>query len=103
MKRFNFDEEDSGSEVNFYDHEPPESENTITPDEYRDILEQELTLFEAKLQHMEQRKNHILLRESIQILKNSFWWKFHTVHTRLDYIDKTFNKLKELIKFEKEE
>jgi len=98
MRRFNFEDDDQDNER---DVDP--NEYIIGPEEYNEILESEINLYERKFKNSQQQMNYKLLLTSLKMLKTSFWWNFYSLNTKLNYIQKTCTKLKELVQVEDEE
>ena len=99
MRRFNFEDDDFEKEEveRFLDES---QDYLITPEEYQKIIEDEIDLYDKKLEVLEQKTNYTVLRFSAKLLEKSFWWKFYSLDTKLKYIKKTFNELKSLIKID---
>lgn len=104
MRRFNFDEDDPDrDEIERFLESEEGQQFVISPDQYKDLIEEELALYHVKYQHEQQKNNFKILLASINLLKKSFWWRFQSLDTKLNRIEKTYKKLIELLQFEFEE
>lgn len=100
MRRFNFDEDDPDKdEIERFLESEEGQQYVISPEQYKDLIEEELALYETKFKHFEQKNNFKMLLISINILKKSFWWRFQSLNTKLDRIEKTYLRLSSLIQF----
>jgi hypothetical protein len=102
MRRFNFDEEDPDNDEIDHFLDPEDAQFIITPEQYKDLIEEESALYAIKLRTAEQKINFKILLISINMLKKSFWWKFKTLNTKLNNIEKTYKTLSKLIQIEEE-
>jgi hypothetical protein len=104
MRRFDFDEDDPDKEEieRFLESEDGQ-QFVISPEQYKDLIEEELTLYQTKFQHEQQKNNFKVLLVAINLLKKSFWWKFYSLNTKLKSIERTYKSLTELLHFEFEE
>lgn len=101
MRRFNFDDEDPDrDEIERFLNSEESHQYIITPEEYKNIIEEELALYETKLKSGEQKINFKILLLSISLLKKSFWWKFQRLNTKLNNIQKVYLSLIGLINLE---
>jgi hypothetical protein len=98
MRRFDFEEEEPEDYENFLNSES--QEYLITPEEYKSILEQEKSLYDAKFGDTNKKLKYRILVESLRLLRSSFFWKFYSLNTKLIQIEKVFNKLKQLLEVE---
>lgn len=103
MRRFDFDDEDPDSEEVEKFLNSDSQDYLITPEEYKSILDEEMVLHEAKLRETVQKLKYKALLCSINLLKNGFLWKFYSLNTRLNQIDKVYKKLSLLLDLEQEE
>lgn len=95
MRRFDWQDDD-------YEEEGEEEEDysvdyITSPEEYQNILDSELAIYETKIVHEEIKRKMEILNNSISFLKNSFFWKFFPLKTKLNYIDLIFNKFNDLV------
>lgn len=89
MRRFNYDENDDYSrevEKFFGGPENPENEQ----EEFGEISE------ELQVGLMYRELNYETVKQAIRFAEKSFWWRFYSINTRLDYIEKIYLKLKGL-------
>lgn len=88
MRRFDYDDnEDHRKEVdNFF------SNDELTPEDYEQFINDEK--FDVEFKIVNQEMNHRLLRTSVKIAENSFFWKFYSLDTKLQMIDKIYTKLR---------
>lgn len=104
MRRFNFDEDDPDrDEIERFLESEEGQQFVISPEQYKDLIEEELALYNVKYQHEQQKNNFKILLASINLLKKSFLWRFQSLDTKLNRIEKTYKKLVELLQFEFEE
>jgi len=104
MRRFNFDEDDPDKEEIERFLESEEGQQfVISPEQYKDLIEEEFALYQTKVQYEQQKINFKILLVSINLLKKSFWWKFQSLNTKLNRIEKTYKSLIQLLQFEFEE
>lgn len=93
MRRFDWQDDD-------YDEEEGEeysAEYITSPEEYQNILDSELAIYETKIVHEEIKRKMEILNNSISFLKSSFFWKFFSLKTKLNNIDIIFNKFNDLV------
>jgi len=104
MRRFNFDEDDPDrDEIERFLESEEGQQFVMSPEQYKDLIEEELALYNVKYQHEQQKNNFKILLASINLLKKSFLWRFQSLDTKLNRIEKTYKKLIELLQFEFEE
>jgi hypothetical protein len=103
MRRFDFDDEDPDREEVERFLNSDSQEYLITPEEYKGILEEEMVLYEAKFRETSQKLKYKLLLHAIDLSKGSFLWKFYSLNTRLNHIEKIYKKLNLLLELEQEE
>lgn len=104
MRRFNFDEDDPDrDEIERFLESEEGQQFVMSPEQYKDLIEEELALYNVKYQHEQQKNNFKILLASINLLKKSFLWRFQSLDTKLNRIEKTYKKLVELLQFEFEE
>lgn len=96
MRRFDFDNDDD--DENFSNLGP--NDYLISPEEYKNILEDELALHNSKYIELEKKMKYKILIECINLLKSSFFWKFYSLNTRLKKIEMAFTKFKLLLNLE---
>lgn len=96
MRRFEFDDEDE--DEGFPNLGP--NDYLISPEEYKNILEDEIAIHNAKYYELERKMKYKVLIECINLLKNSFFWKFYSLNTRLKKIETAFTKFKLLLELE---
>lgn len=94
MKRYDFDEDDDEEFESYDDDNKP-----ITPQEYKDLLEDEQAIQHQNIELTYQALNQKLIEKAYKICKNSFWFKFYTLDTQLEKISIVFNKLRDLQEF----
>lgn len=100
MRRFDYEDEDNEEIDKFLD--PESNEYLITPEEYKQILADELSLYEAQSKGDSNKINHKIFLKSIKFLENSFWWKFCSLNTKLNHVENTYKKFKQLLEIEEE-
>jgi hypothetical protein len=103
MRRFDFDDEDPDNEEVDKFLNSDSQDYLITPEEYKNILDEEMGLYEAKFRDTSQKLKYKILLDSIDLLKYGFLWKFYSLNTRLNQIDKVYKKLSLLLDLEQEE
>lgn len=88
MRRFNYDDnEEYRKEVdNFFGDEE------MSLGDYKE----EKTIFDFQFNLAQQELNHRILRTAVRMSENSFWWRFYSLSTRLQIIDRTFKRLRKL-------
>ena len=99
MRRFNYDDnEDHHEDIDgFLNNENGgEEEDFISPDEYKQIIEEEKALQKAQMEIVQRDINDRTLFESIRMLEKSFWWRFYSLKTRMKMIKEVYTKLKRL-------
>jgi len=92
MRRFDFEDDDPEREEIERFLNSDSQEYLITPEEYRGILEEEMSLYESKFRETNQKLKYKILMRSVSLLKSSFFWKFYSLNTKLIQIEKVFNK-----------
>lgn len=95
MKRYDFEEDDDEDDFDSFEQD----EQSITPQEYKDILEDEQAIQHENIELTYQALNQRLIDRAYKICKNSFWFKFYNLDTQLKKISMVFNKLKDLQEF----
>lgn len=103
MRRFEFEDDDPDREEVERFLNADSQEYLVTPEEYRGILEDEMNLYEAKFRDASQKLRYKIMLHSISLLKSSFFWKFYSLNTRLNQIEKVYRKLSQLLELEEEE
>lgn len=86
MRRFNFDDEETGPDNEEVDRFFEDPEFDLTPEEYEALVNQQQLQAELIQQELNQR----LLLRAIKMLEKSFFWKFYSFSTRLKMIEKTY-------------
>jgi hypothetical protein len=97
MRRFDFEDDDPEREEIERFLNSDSQEYLITPEEYRGILEEEMSLYEAKFRDTNLKLKYKILLYSVNLLKSSFFWKFYSLNTKLIQVEKVFNKFVELL------
>lgn len=101
MRRFNFDEDDPDKdEIEKFLESDEAQQYIITPEQYKDLIEEELALYETRFRHSEQKNNFKILLISINLLKKSFWWRFLSLNTKLNHIEQTYKSLRSMMQIE---
>lgn len=97
MRRFNYEDnnEEYRKEVDNFFRELGD-ESAVTPDEYEAMMQEEQAYNNLQYQLVRQELNHRLLRTAVRMAENSFWWRFYSLGTRLQMIDRAYRKLKKL-------
>jgi len=97
MRRFDFEEDDSDREEVERFLNSDSQDYLITPEEYKAILEDEMTLYEVKFRDAERKLRHKMLLYSVRLLRNSFFWRFYSLNTKLNQIEKVYDRLFSLL------
>lgn len=102
MRRFNYDDNDEHrKEVdNFFGELDGYDGQAMTPEEYEAIVREAQEAQDLQYKLVRQEFNHRLLRTAVRMAENSFWWKFYSLGTRLQMIDRAYKKLRKLEEFD---
>lgn len=97
MRRFDYDEnEDYQDGVdNFFDEEDEDFED-VTPEWTKAMVEEDIKIQQLHVSLAYRELNDRLLANAIQVVENSFWWKFYSLSTRLKMISQAYETLKTL-------
>lgn len=100
MRRFDFEEDEPDREEIDHFLNSDSQEYLITPEEYKSILEEEMSLHEVKFKGSLMKIRQKVLIYSIGILRRSFFWRFYSLDTKLNQIEKVYNKFVSLLESE---
>src|SRR5690606_42136085 len=97
MRRFDFDDnEEYREEVDNLFGEMEEGASCLTPEEYKAIVEEERAMQQIQVGLAQRDMNQRLLARTIKTLEKSFFWRFYSLNTRLQMIERTFRRLRRL-------
>lgn len=97
MRRFDFEDEDPDREEVERFLDADSQEYLITPEEYKNILEEEISLYDAKFRDTIYKLKYKVLLRSLDLLKGSFFWRFYSLNTKLNHIELVYKKMVNLL------
>ncbi len=97
MRRFDYDDnEDYREDVDNFFGDGEEGDASITPDEYKAIVQEEQAMQQLQIDLVYRELNDRLMFRAVKMLEKTFWWKFYSLDKKLRIIEKTCRRLKKI-------
>lgn len=99
MSKFGYKNNDDYDDDDYEDYNEDDSDLEFEDEDdelYNDLLEQEVALQADQLDMMEKENNQRIINDALNLNKNSWFWCFYSLETKLKMINKTFMFMKRL-------
>ena len=95
MRRFDYDENEEYREDVDRFFEEEEDNGRLTPDQYEAIMKED-EIQELQIDFVNRDLNYRILRSAIKMCEKTLFWKFRFHKTKLNMIEKAYNKFRAL-------